>query len=299
MARIRTIKPELPADLKLARVSRDARLTFVYLITQADDFGLVPGSPRQLLGLLFPHEDDVSPGDLSRWIAELSVAGFVRRRETKDGAPVLDLVNWQRHQRVDNRGRSVLADSLVPLAAADNVTEEDPAEVRGEPPRDAETRGGSPLGSGPWTLERDLGGGRGRAAADPPPDELSQNVTVREEPPSHPLLATLTPHGRRALAAIAKGHPRPDHLEAEVVAILDGMRPNVSTDPVIVSQALSDLCVNGGTVSAIGLRKFVQRAARDAVAPAAQGDDPDAVIARQLAKAEAEQAALDAAKGAA
>lgn len=296
MARIRTVKPELPADLKLARVSRDARLTFVYLITQADDFGLVPGSPRQLLGLLYPHEEDVTPGDLSRWIAELAVAGFVRRRETKDGAPVLELVNWQRHQRVDNRGRSALADSLAPLAAADTTTDETPAEVRREPPRTAESRGDSPLGSGPRTLEVDLGGGRGRAAADPPPREVSHNVTVREEPPSDPRLDALTPHGRTALAQLARAHPRPAQLEAEVVAVLEGMRPNVPTDPVIVSQALSDLCVNGGPVSAIGLRKFVQRAARDAATPAAVGDDADAVIARQLAKAQAEQAALDAAR---
>jgi hypothetical protein len=59
MPRIRTIKPELPADVKLASVSRDARLTFIYAITQSDDLGFIAGSPRQLMGALYPLDDDV------------------------------------------------------------------------------------------------------------------------------------------------------------------------------------------------------------------------------------------------
>lgn len=85
----------------------------------------------------------------------------------------------------------------------------------------------------------------------------------------------LTPHGVTALDAICRGHPQPGHLEAEVAAILDGMRPNVSTDPVVVSQALSDLCVAGGPVSARALRAFVQSAAKE-LAKASTAQAPDA-----------------------
>jgi hypothetical protein len=115
MPRIRTVKPELATDVKLARVSRDARYTFVLLITQADDEGLVAGSLRQLLGTLYPHDDGVSGAMLLHWLEELVEVGIVRWRATRDGAPVVELVNWQRHQRVDHKGRSQLATELVPV----------------------------------------------------------------------------------------------------------------------------------------------------------------------------------------
>jgi hypothetical protein len=76
MARIRTIKPELPSDPSLAKCSREARLAFTYLITQSDDYGFIPAAPRQLVGALFPHDDDLTPADLGRWINELVAAGL-------------------------------------------------------------------------------------------------------------------------------------------------------------------------------------------------------------------------------
>lgn len=143
MARIRNIKPEVVSDVKLARVSRDARLTFVYMITQADDLGLIPGAHRQLLGILFPVDDAVTIGMLLGWIEELVSAGMVRWRATRDGVPVLQLINWTRHQRIDNAGRSQLG-ALLAESPEDGSPQL--AEDRGESPRDAELRGSSPLG---------------------------------------------------------------------------------------------------------------------------------------------------------
>lgn len=149
MARIRTVKPEMPQDVKLASCSRDARYTFVLLITQADDEGLIPGAPRQLLGLLYPHDEDVASSLLIEWVEELVGIGAVRWRATLDGAPVLELSNWSKHQRVDNKGRSQLAGFLAPLA-----------EVRGDSPPLAEVRG---LDLGPRT--KDQGPRRGSTPA--------------------------------------------------------------------------------------------------------------------------------------
>lgn len=115
MPRIRTIKPELPEDRKLASVSRDARYTFILLITQAEDNGLIAGSHRQLLGSLYPHEEDVTVPMVLAWIDELRSIGILRWRETMDGARVLEVVNWSKHQRIDNRGRSQIADKLLPV----------------------------------------------------------------------------------------------------------------------------------------------------------------------------------------
>src|SRR5688572_13340331 len=100
MARIRSIKPEMPSDEALAKVSRDARLTFIYLITQSDDDGLQFGTARQLLGTLFPHNDDVTEGMLMGWCEELRSIGAIRWRKTRHNAPVLELAKWGKHQTI-------------------------------------------------------------------------------------------------------------------------------------------------------------------------------------------------------
>jgi len=120
----------------------------------------------------------------------------------------------------------------------------------------------------------------------PAREAVSRNETTRERSAAE----RLTPHGARCLEHILRAHPAPAAFEAEVAAVLEGMRPNVPTDPEVVSQALSDLLVAGGQMSARSFRAFVQGAARErAKATAAPvGDDADAVIARSFAKAEAE-----------
>lgn len=112
MPRIRTIKPEMASDRKLSSVSRGARYTFVLLITQADDDGLVLGSPRQLLGQLYPHDETVDLATLSRELRELLEIGLIRDRETVDDAPVVEICNWAKHQRIDHRAKSLILPTL-------------------------------------------------------------------------------------------------------------------------------------------------------------------------------------------
>ncbi len=160
MPRIRSLKPEITSDVKLARVSRDARLTFIYAITQADDLGLLAGSHRQLLGALYPLDDDVTVPLLLSWIEELVAVEVFRWRATRDGVPVIEILNWSKHQRIDNAGRSQLGALLADLPV-DPSASPDLAESRGDSPRTAAknpplalhprsglsaTRGGSPLG---------------------------------------------------------------------------------------------------------------------------------------------------------
>jgi hypothetical protein len=114
--RIRTIKPEFASDRKLSTVSRGARLTFLLLITQSDDDGMVLGSPRQLLGQLYPHDESVDLATLSRELRELLAIGLVQARETVDGAPVVELVNWSKHQKIDHKGKSLILPHLRPFS---------------------------------------------------------------------------------------------------------------------------------------------------------------------------------------
>lgn len=84
MARIRTIKPEFWDDEKLASISRDARLLFVGLWNQSDDYGVVKGHPSWLKNKIFPY-DDIRPTDFQRWLAELeaikAILPFVHDQE--------------------------------------------------------------------------------------------------------------------------------------------------------------------------------------------------------------------------
>lgn len=155
MARIRTIKPELPSDPSLAKCSRDARLTFTYLITQSDDYGFVPAAPRQIVGLLFPHDDDLTASDVGRWVNELVAVGLCEWAWTADGLPLIHLLGWESHQRIDNRRKAVLSaylrenDHHAPPYAVCDIRH---AEVRGEV---AAVRGEIPLE--PPTSEQDHG----------------------------------------------------------------------------------------------------------------------------------------------
>lgn len=175
MARIRSVKPEIVADSKLSSVSRDARLTFIYAITQADDIGLLAGAPRQLVGTLYPLDESVTAPMLRTWIDELVSIGLVRIRETRDGVPVLQIKNWSKHQRIDNAGRSQLGALLAespddpPQSAAtrgDPTRPGPPIDALRDPPRAAATRGLDLL---PPT--KDLG---------PPTKDLGPTTTARD-----------------------------------------------------------------------------------------------------------------------
>jgi len=192
MPRIRTIKPELPSDKKLARVSRDARYTFVLLITQADDLGFVAASHRKLLGDLFPHDETLTIAGLLAWIEELVNIGRIRWRETEDGMPVLELVNWKKHQRIDNAGKSRLAETLKPFA-----------KPRRSSPRNAAVRG---LDLGPRTIgprTKDLGSrtdARIKTRASPP----DQNAAFAEAWAVYPRRSGSNPKTRAQRAWTAR-----------------------------------------------------------------------------------------------
>ena len=186
MARIRTIKPEIASDVKLAAISIQARYTFVLLISQADDEGLIAGSHRQLLGSLYPHDETVTPGDLLAWIEELVTVGLVRWRSTTDGAPIIELTNWAKHQRIDNKGRSQLAGLLVPLA-----------ESRGESPRTAEVRR---LEEGVGSRTLDLGPGTGTAAI---PDQVTAFLAEHDFGPFAQSVAGIIRSARSPAAVLA------------------------------------------------------------------------------------------------
>lgn len=106
MARIRTIKPELPQSETIGRLSRDARLLFIQLFTIADDAGRARASSRLLASLLYPYDEDAG-GLIDRWLGELEHHRAIRRYEV-DGSQYLEIVKWLEHQKIDRPSPSRL-----------------------------------------------------------------------------------------------------------------------------------------------------------------------------------------------
>lgn len=100
MARMRSVKPEFWTDRKLARLSRDARLLYIALWNQADEWGRVQGDTRYVKGHCLPYDDDLSLGAIDHLIGELEAAGRVLAY-SHDGDPYLLLPFLAKHQRLE------------------------------------------------------------------------------------------------------------------------------------------------------------------------------------------------------
>lgn len=99
MARIRTIKPSFWASSTTARLSRDARLLAIGLISMADDDGRFLGSTNAINGYVFPN-DDLAPAKVRRWLDELSRGGMVHEYQ-RDSVTYGCFPEWHKHQVIN------------------------------------------------------------------------------------------------------------------------------------------------------------------------------------------------------
>lgn len=104
MPRTRTIKPEFWNDEKLARLSRESRLTFIGIWTMSDDYAVVKGNHRWLRSQIFPY-DDIDLKTFSAWIKELEdsqrVISFMYHNETFYYIP-----GFEKHQKIDHPSKT-------------------------------------------------------------------------------------------------------------------------------------------------------------------------------------------------
>lgn len=99
--RIRSLKPECWEDEALGHVSRDARLLFVGLITQADDQGRLKAAVPLLRSQVFPYDHELDLSLISEWLGELETVGLISlysRNERSYAA----LSGWEKNQKVDH-----------------------------------------------------------------------------------------------------------------------------------------------------------------------------------------------------
>lgn len=97
MARIRTIKPEFFSDEKLSLLDPLTRLTFLGLVSMADDYGRVLDNTKIVEAYIFPNSSDT----VREALANLSRIGRIRRGKASNGQSIIEIVNWDRHQKVD------------------------------------------------------------------------------------------------------------------------------------------------------------------------------------------------------
>ena len=111
MARIRTMKPEMWQDEKLAPLDPLTRLVFLGLISMADDAGRVLDNVRLIDAFIFPETEDSSREAL----ASLSRIARVRRGTTASGQRIIEIANWTKHQKIDHPNFSAALPKIVKL----------------------------------------------------------------------------------------------------------------------------------------------------------------------------------------
>ena len=101
MARSRVIKPEFWNDEKLARVSREARLTFVGMWTCSDDYGVTKGNLAWLKSQIYPYDENLKMSEFAKWIGELESIGRILGF-TQEDEKYYYIKHFSDHQRVDH-----------------------------------------------------------------------------------------------------------------------------------------------------------------------------------------------------
>lgn len=104
MARSRVIKPEFWDDEKLATCSRDARLTFIGMWNQSDDFGVVKGNLKWLMNKIFPY-DEIPVRKFESWVKELEKGSFIIKFSA-NGENYFNIKSFLVHQKVEKPSKT-------------------------------------------------------------------------------------------------------------------------------------------------------------------------------------------------
>jgi len=94
MARIRTIKPDLPLDEELAELAYVVRYVFALLPMATDKSGRVEDRPMMIKAKLLPYDDE----NMDAILMTLHEAGFITRYEEK-GKRFIQVNTFVKHQR--------------------------------------------------------------------------------------------------------------------------------------------------------------------------------------------------------
>lgn len=97
MGRMRTMKPEFFKSRSLAKLPREARMTFAGLWTEADDFGNGIADERLLKGAIWPLDDDIEPLHVSAHLRMLAASLHIQLYAVGDET-YFHIINFTKHQ---------------------------------------------------------------------------------------------------------------------------------------------------------------------------------------------------------
>lgn len=84
---------------QIAKLSRDARLLYIGLITFGDDDGRLKASPALIRSQMYPYDDDVKVADVARWLKEIEGQKLVVGYEV-EGEPYYFHPKWEEYQQI-------------------------------------------------------------------------------------------------------------------------------------------------------------------------------------------------------
>lgn len=92
---------------QVSKLSRDARILYIGLITLGDDDGRLKGSPLLIRSQIFPYDDDIKVSDVSKWLGEIEAQKLIARYEI-EGTSYYYHPKWEDYQllREDRRRES-------------------------------------------------------------------------------------------------------------------------------------------------------------------------------------------------
>lgn len=98
MAKGRMIDASIWTNKKHARLSPQARLLTIGIITTADDQGRIDADPYVLKGKLFTFDEDVSASNIQQWLEMLAHNKTILLYNDDEGEQFAQLLNWWDYQ---------------------------------------------------------------------------------------------------------------------------------------------------------------------------------------------------------
>lgn len=157
------ISPGFWSDEKLGTCTRDERLLFMGLISNADDEGRLPGHPAMVKSMVFPYDDDIDAKTVDKWLRTLASKGLIKMYKVND-QHFIWIKNFLKHQTIQRPTPSILPS---PDEGEDVLAEEDKA---------VETAGGKEGNKAAGTAEEKEDKGEEKAPATPEYTDMERKI---------------------------------------------------------------------------------------------------------------------------